>query len=52
MTISRLRARPRGLEKYGRARLGRPTVLLLVVLRAYAIVAVLIAVYSFVHAVR
>jgi hypothetical protein len=52
MTISRLHARARGLERYGRARLSRPTVLLLIVLRAYAIVAVLIAVYSFVHAVR
>jgi hypothetical protein len=52
MTISRLRPDPRGLEKYGRARLGRPTVVLLAVLRTYAIVAVLIAIYSFCHAVR
>jgi hypothetical protein len=52
MTISRLRIRPRGCAKYGRARLNGPTLLLLVGLRAYAIVAVLIAVYAFFHAVR
>jgi hypothetical protein len=52
MTVNRLFREPRGLAKYGRARLSRPTVLLLVVLRAYAIVAVLIAVYSFFHAVH
>jgi hypothetical protein len=52
MTISRVHTEKRGLEKYGRARLSRPTVVLLAVLRTYAIVAVLIAVYAFFHALH
>ena len=50
MRIARLYGRTRGLERYGRARLNRPTWVLLVGLRAYAIVAVGIAVYTFLHA--
>jgi hypothetical protein len=52
MKVSRLRREPRGLEKYGRARLSRPTLFLLIALRCYAIVAVVVAVYAFFHAVR
>jgi hypothetical protein len=52
MTISRLRASRRDFAKYGRARLNRPTLLLLVGLRAYAIAAVLIALYAFFHGLR
>ncbi len=52
MTVSRLRHGPHGLEKYRRASLNRPTLLLLAGLRAYAVVAVLIAIYAFFHAAR
>jgi hypothetical protein len=53
MTVSRLRAgRPREPQTFGRAHLSRPLVLLLVVLRWYALVAVGVAIYSFFHALK
>jgi len=52
MRIARLRGATRGLEKYGRARLSRPTWALLVGLRTYAIVAVVISIYTFFHALH
>jgi hypothetical protein len=52
MRIARVHGGRRSLEKYGRARLSRPAWALLVGLRAYAIGAVLIAVYSFFRALH
>jgi hypothetical protein len=53
VTVSRLRAQPRGPHSsFERAKLSRWTVLLLTLLRCYALAGIAIAVYAFLHAVR
>jgi hypothetical protein len=47
-----LRKKPRGLQSYGPAKISRRTLVFLIALRCYAIVAVVIAVYSFFRAAR
>jgi hypothetical protein len=50
MTVSRLRGRPRDTQSFGRAKVSRSLLVLLIALRWYAIVAVAIALYAFFHA--
>jgi hypothetical protein len=57
MTASRLRGRPPGHDSHGRASFGRAkinrwTLLLLVGLRCYALTAIAIAVYAFFRALH
>jgi hypothetical protein len=52
MSISRLHGRTRDSRSFGRAKVNGPLLVLLVALRWYALVAVGIAIYSFVHALH
>jgi hypothetical protein len=52
MTVSRLRAGTGGARSFGRARVGRLTLVLLTAFRFYAVAGVAVAVYTFITALR
>ncbi len=52
MSVTRLHAHARDDESFGRARVGRPTMVLLILLRVYAVAAIAITVYAFIRALH
>jgi hypothetical protein len=52
MTLSRLHPQPGHPHAFGRAKISLPTLVLLALLRCYAIVGVGIAIYAFIRAIR